>query len=269
MTRIDRRALFTSGAAAALLAATGVSLEAAPQSGGKLRLAVPRSDDGVLPAMQGAVFDTLTEVAPNGVLQAELALSWQSDDAARVWDFVLREGVRFHDGSLLNPEHVVAALGDHYEIAQTGASALRLTLDQSDPHLPYRLADPAASVARGGDIGTGLYRVERHQPGRHFLGKRVAEHYKDGTAGWFDAVEIIAIPDPEVRAEALRDGFVDVAQLPSPQGLRAEGGLIFHPSADDMALATHADVGLPKVIGAQAPLDNGRIAERWWMRAQS
>ena len=41
MSRIDRRALFTSGAAAALMAATGSSLSAAPLRGGALRLAVP------------------------------------------------------------------------------------------------------------------------------------------------------------------------------------------------------------------------------------
>ena len=36
MTRLDRRALFTSGAAAALLTASGVSLDAAPRAGGRL-----------------------------------------------------------------------------------------------------------------------------------------------------------------------------------------------------------------------------------------
>ncbi|PJE34773.1 peptide ABC transporter substrate-binding protein, partial [Pseudooceanicola lipolyticus] len=36
MTRIDRRALFASGAAAALLAASGLSANAAPRLGGTL-----------------------------------------------------------------------------------------------------------------------------------------------------------------------------------------------------------------------------------------
>ena len=41
MTRLDRRALFASGAAAALLAATGVS--ASPKRGGRLRAALSRA----------------------------------------------------------------------------------------------------------------------------------------------------------------------------------------------------------------------------------
>ena len=37
---MDRRALFSSAAAAALLAATGVSAAGAPKSGGRLRIAL-------------------------------------------------------------------------------------------------------------------------------------------------------------------------------------------------------------------------------------
>ena len=42
MTRslMDRRALFASGAAAALLAATGVSAASMPKAGGRLRMAL-------------------------------------------------------------------------------------------------------------------------------------------------------------------------------------------------------------------------------------
>ena len=52
MNRIDRRLLFTSGAAAALLAATGVSAQAAPRRGGRLRAALSgasRADTAAMP----------------------------------------------------------------------------------------------------------------------------------------------------------------------------------------------------------------------------
>ena len=78
MTRIDRRALFASGAAAALLAATGASLADTPKAGGTLRLAVPR-DDSLEQLARGAVFDTLTEIAPDGTLRGELATGWHTD----------------------------------------------------------------------------------------------------------------------------------------------------------------------------------------------
>ena len=70
---------------------------------------------------------------------------------------------------------------------------------------------------------------------------------------------------PAVRAEALRDGFVDVAVLPQRDGLIGRGDFIYHPSAENMALAARRGVGVPRVVGARAPLDDGRIAERWWI----
>ncbi|MEX0302029.1 MAG: peptide ABC transporter substrate-binding protein, partial [Leisingera sp.] len=94
---------------------------------------------------------------------------------------------------------------------------------------------------------------------------KVAGHYKSGTAGWADAVEIIVIPDAAVRAEALRDGYVDVAALPEPRGLLKRGEFLYHPSSSDMALAARHTVGIPRKVGQRSTLDDGRIAERWWL----
>lgn len=265
MTRIDRRALFTSGAAAALLAASGLSA-ATPRSGGRLRLALPRDSGSFDLVWRGAVFESLTEVAPNGVLRSELATGWSSSPDARIWDIDLRPDVFFHDGSVLQAADVVASLAGQVGIVKAqalGKLQVRLELSNPNPDLPFQLADPMIMSTTG--EGTGLYRPDRLQPDRHFLGQRVAKHYKDGQAGWLDSFEIIVIPDATVRAEALRDGFVDVAELPEPKGLRGRGDFIYHPSADHMALAALAGVGMPKVIGTRSALDDGRLGERWWM----
>jgi len=209
MTRLDRRALFTSGAAAALLTATGVSLEAAPRAGGRLRLAVAREDDALTRVATGAVFDTLTEIAPDGALRGELASQWQGNSDAREWLFDLRDGVMFHDGTALGAQDVVASLKAHGEVLGDVTSLevvdhlqIRLELRNGNPDLPYRLADPTLIIAPGGQVdlplplaaGTGLYRVGRVQEGRHFLGHRVESHYKDGLAGWAESIEVIVIP---------------------------------------------------------------------------
>lgn len=281
MTRLDRRALFTSGAAAALLTASGVSLDAAPQPGGRLRLAVGREDGGLMRVARGAVFDTLTEIAPDGVLRGELASQWRGNADAREWRFDLRDGVSFHDGQSLEAGDVVASVMAHDSPALADISTVeaidrlqvRLALKHGNPDLPYLLANPALIIAPGGRvdvplqaaIGTGLYRAGSAREGRHFLGHRVEIHYKDGQAGWAEAIEIIVIPDAAIRAEALRDGFVDVAALPLPGGLLGRGDFVYYPSAQDMALAAHHGVGVPRRIGSQGALDDGRIAERWWL----
>lgn len=272
MTRIDRRALFASGAAAALLAATGASLADTPKKGGTLRLAVPR-DGSLEQVARGAVFDTLTEIAPDGTLRGELASDWQTDAQARVWSLDLRPDVQFHDGAALDVQDVAAVLAQLGRVDALNPTQLRLELIEANPGLPFLLADSRFVVTREGqDVtplnaanGTGSYRVERAEDDRHFLGRRVAGHYKGAQAGWLDAIEIIVIPDAKVRAEALRDGFVDVAALPSTEDTRKLRGLRFHPSEADMALAISANVGMPRQISQRARLDDGRIAERWWM----
>ncbi|MCG7521732.1 ABC transporter substrate-binding protein [Ruegeria sp. Ofav3-42] len=272
MTRIDRRALFASGAAAALLAATGASLADTPKVGGSLRLAVPR-DDSLEQVARGAVFDTLTEIAPDGTLRGELATGWQTDAKARVWTFDLRENALFHDGAPLDVLDVMTVLGDVGRVEALADNRVRLELVEANPGLPFLLADSRFVITRDGQgvtplqhaNGTGCYRVERAEDDRHFLGRRIAGHYKDGSAGWAETLEIIVIPDARVRAEALREGYVDIAALPQGQELSSQRGLRFFPSETDMALAVAGHVGMPRQVGTNRPLDDGRIAERWWL----
>ncbi len=272
MTRMDRRALFASGAAAALLAATGASLADTPKAGGTLRLAVPR-DDSLEQVARGAVFDTLTEIAPDGTLRAELATGWQTDAKAQVWTFDLREGVTFHDGTALDIADIMPVLAEFGQTEALTPTVVRLELAAPNAGLPFLLADNRFVITRNGAgvtplkqaNGTGCYRVDRAEDDRNFLGRKVADHYKSGSAGWADKVEVIVIPDPAVRAEALRDGYVDIAAIPARDHLREKRGLRFFPSETDMSLAVAAHVGMPRQIGQRTGMDDGRIAERWWM----
>ena len=274
MSRLDRRALFTSGAAAALLAATGVSVQAAPRRGGRLRLAVPRADERFDIAVRGSVYETLTEVGPDGLLRGELAVSWTSHAAGREWILQLRRDARFHDGEMFTSGDAArilsAQVGFASDLDTPDPFTLWLLLDEPDPQLPYLLADPNLAIVRDDPrsqlpVGTGLYQTQRYQPDRHFLGRRIEPHYKDGAAGWFDEVEIAVIPDAAVRAEALRDGFVDVADVPQASGLGDTSALILRPDARTIELAARNTVGVPKQLSSRAPLDDGRIAQRWWM----
>ncbi len=268
MTRLDRRALFSSGAAAALLAASGVSLDAAPRPGGRLRIALPRSDDALATLARGAAFDNLTEIAPNGALKGELATAWRAEAQGRIWNIDLRDDVMFHDGTAMRATDVAASLGDTLgsalSVEASGPTRVRIEMMESRPDLPFILASPALAIIGPDGLGTGCYRTERMVSERHYLGQKVADHYKTRHAGWADTVEAVVIPDAVVRAEALRDGYVDIAVIPRADVLYGQPDLAFHPSMDNMALAMRKTVGRPRDIGA-GPLDDGRLAERWWL----
>jgi ABC-type transport system substrate-binding protein len=285
-SKIDRRAVFASAAAAALLAATGVRAAQTPQRGGRLRLALSGASrlDGFDPRLpaglfmrvaSGAVFETLTEIAADGALHPELALDWQSNNAATRWELSLRQDARFHDGSGFTAADAAASLGLHLgnpvlnlaEVRATGPYRIEVALHDGAPDFPYRLSDPQFIMLPQGDlkramaegIGTGLYRIAQFQPGARALVSRVAEHYKDGRAGWFDELELVSIPAAEVRAEALAGGYVDGADL-APD-FRGPGML---PAPRGVAQAVAAGVACPPQIGTCAPMDNFRAGERWW-----
>lgn len=281
---IDRRALFSSAAAAALLAASGVSAAGAPVRGGRLRMALSgaaRSDgwrhgDGLFMqvARQGLVFDTLTEVAADGTLRAELATAWRAQNDGRVWYFDLRTGVTFHDGTPLTAQDVVASLAPLIagNIEAVGPLGVVVRLAQPMQDLPLVLSQPEYVVCAAHDldgaIGTGMYRVRQFDPGQRLLTERVSNHYKDGTAGWFDEVELTSIPSEKVRGQALGAYMVDAADVQDADVVAGLRDVTLLPTRQRPSFAVLSEVAQPARISALRPLDNLRAAERWWF-AQS
>lgn len=268
MTRLDRRALFSTGGAAALLAATGISLEAKPRAGGHLRIALPKDGESLELLANRAVFDTLTEISPSGLLKGELAQQWQTDSEARNWQIDLRQDVTFHDGTPLTSCEVVNTLKSQLnitsEIKEIGEFRLSIELQDAKPDLPFTLAGPQYAIKRAESIGTGCYTTDQFEPGRRFIGHKTRNHFKSGQAGWVNTIEAVVIGDSAVRAEALRDGFVDIATFPKPDLLRNISEMVFYPSTDDMVVATTTRVGRPGKMGI-GTLDDGRLSERWWL----
>ncbi len=246
MTRISRRGLLKTGAAASVLAATGMPLIAAPKRGGRLRAGLngantsdswdgrTHSDIFMIASALGAVFDSLTEVAPDGSLRGELAESWEASSDAKTWTFNLRKGVKFHNGKDFGADDVIESLNIHVaEGAKSAAKPIvsaitemkkitdhqvQFTLEAGNADFPYLMSDyhilmyPAGmieeAIAKG--IGTGLYAVQSFEPGVRMVAKRVDDHYKGDTAGFFDEIEFIAINDTTARMNALLTGQVDV-----------------------------------------------------------
>ncbi|MDP7150999.1 MAG: ABC transporter substrate-binding protein [Paracoccaceae bacterium] len=248
----DRRKLLTTGLAAGLFAASGLSIAMRPRVGGRLRAALPgaaatdswdaRKGFGLFMAAagQGAVFDALTEVGADGALKGELATGWQASADARLWVFDLRKEVRFHDGTVFDAQSVVESIQLHLDAGPSGAGwhlvsnidavrasgpyQVQFQLRSGNADFPYLLSDrhliiyPAGKIAEAmrDGIGTGLYRVARFEPGKRLLGWRVADHYRDGSAGWFDQIEFLAAESAADRLALLQAGRVDAAAQIDP-----------------------------------------------------
>ena len=288
MSQLSRRGLLKTGAAAGVIAATGLPAKSAEKRGGKLRMGLngantsdsfdgrTHSDQFMIHMGHGTVFDCLTEVTASGELVGELAESWEASSDAKTWTFNLRKGVTFHNGKSFGADDVIASLNMHTEEGAKSAAKpivaaittmkkmndhqIQFTLAAGNADFPFLLSDyhilmyPAGmideAIAKG--IGTGLYKVVSFDPGVRCVLTRVDSHYKDGRAGWFDEIECIAINDSSARMNALMTGQVDAVNRVD---FKTEPLLRANPNIEIFEVTGNMHYTFPMLTN-QAPFDD-------------
>lgn len=308
MDTATRRKLLKTGLAAALFAAGGMPVAAGARSGGRLRVGLsgrpgghrwtPQAGFGLFQSLTGAglLFDTLTEIAPDGLLQGSLATVWAPSRGGAVWTVDLDPEARFHHGPGLVAEDVIASLDLHLAPGAPGFGlrALVARMEALSPHrirfalhapnadFPYLLSDPvlligpaaglADAFAQG--VGTGPYRLVSFD-GDRLLAERVGAPSGEGAGNWFDTVEVLALPDADHRARALLEGRVDVIdRVPQAQLARlarARGLEVLALPATEYIELTAGPAGSPMaqtalLRGLRAGLDRGALARAEGLR---
>ncbi|HMH16518.1 MAG TPA: ABC transporter substrate-binding protein [Burkholderiales bacterium] len=187
------------------------------------------------------VFDALTHVDEDARLIPGLALSWRAVNAT-TWEFKLRRGVKFHDGSEFTAEDAVFSIertlkvqnGQFQIYAQrivgkqiVDKYTLRLRTATPDAMVPYDLdsvfivSKKAAANAGSADfdsgkamIGTGPFRFVRFARGdRVELARN--DDYWDGKPAW-DKVVFRIVPTDPARLAGLLSGELDaIEQIPT------------------------------------------------------
>lgn len=120
------------------------------------------------------MFETLVTLDGQGRPVAALAAAWQSQPDGQRWQFTLRRGVTFSDGTSLTSEIAAAALraaNPNWKVFSTG-DAVTIERDSPDPDLPALLALPRNSIVmrNGGKIaGTGPFVVGQWDPGKSLV----------------------------------------------------------------------------------------------------
>jgi peptide/nickel transport system substrate-binding protein len=192
-------------AASSLLLALTASAETRPQYGGTLRVAVREeimsldpSDRGVTESITvrnllGLVFETLVTLDDRGQLHPALATGWQAVPDNQRWQFRIRQGVKFHDGSELTAELVASDLrlaNPAWKVFAEGDSVI-VECDHGDANLPAEMALVRNRIIRkNGTVlsGTGPFRVDEWQPGKR-LTLRAEENCWRGRA-FLDQIEV-------------------------------------------------------------------------------
>ncbi len=201
-----------------------------------------------------AFYDPLTLVTTDGELLPWLATSWRTV-SPKVWEFTLRDGVTFSNGTKFDASSVAAAIayfkserGKIEPVARDLANienvkvvsnqVIEFHLTKPDPLLPRRLSilravEPKLWAQLGPEgyaanpIGTGPYKITTARADRARLAAVPTSWRKAST----DALDYVISTDATARLSALQIGDVDVAlNALSPDefdALKDAGGAIF------------------------------------------
>src|SRR5271165_1274750 len=239
--------------------------ETRPQYGGTLHLAmraVPTSldpadsaqpDSFARRSMTLLIFDTLVTVDENGRLQPALAVSWQGSSGDQRWQFHLRRGIKFQDGSPVTVETVAASL----RIANPGwnvtsnSDAITIERDSPNPEMPGELTLARnAIVKRNADgtlSGTGPFHIAEWQPGKK-LTLAAQEDYWRGRP-FVDGIEIEMGRSFRDQMTALDLGKINLAEVAPEQSLRPSplhNAIVSSPPVELLALVFTRDAASPE-----------------------
>ncbi|MFD1933141.1 ABC transporter substrate-binding protein [Nonomuraea mangrovi] len=185
---------------------------------------------------QFSVLDTPVTLDGNGQVVPSLAESWKETKPG-VYDFQLRKGVRFSDGTLLTADDVAFSLRRHLDpnvaseaasyvvhvksVEATGENSVRVTLRQPTAAflavsalawqvVPRKLAEAHPKdlgSPQVGTLGTGPYKVAKFSLTDGVTLVRNDQYW--GPKPELARIEIRTINDPEALRLAIKQGSVD------------------------------------------------------------
>ncbi len=246
-----------------LMAATGVSLATAqhlltsggeamaqtPKKGGTVRYAsnLHGPDDQLDPTLFTSSIDycrgrctynSLLQHADDLTPQPELAESFEPNKDATLWNFKIRKGVTFHDGSPLTADDVVYSMRRHMgedstsvikavlesvgEWKKTGEDECQAVMNTPNADLPTVLGIFQSKIVKNGTTGegngTGPFTLESFEPGIKSVHKRNENYWREGAN--LDAIEVTAITDPVARVNALVAGDAQLISSVDPKAFK-------------------------------------------------
>ena len=208
------------------------------------------------------VFEGLVRFRKNSTsIEPCLATAWSFQDNGKRWQFTLRRGVTFHDGTPFNAQSVLYSFQSRLGRQQTpykrvsslfsfitsirsiGIYSVEIILDR--PYAPFlvALADSAAFIvppsARSSSvfqpIGTGPFRFLSWSKGKSLILTRNPEHW--GGFRTVDRIIFKVMPESDGRMLQIKNGSADMVRIQSGKEFeefssRSDIAILKNPSID-------------------------------------
>jgi peptide/nickel transport system substrate-binding protein len=187
------------------------------------------------------VFEGLVKPDTDGSLLPCIASSWSIINDAEIYNFEIREGVYFHDGSLLALDDIkfsletaitagIQGMNNISQIITSGDYNISVVLKTPDPDfLPFLTSAvvKAEITDREKDIiGTGPFYIESYSLQKDLVLRKFENYWRSSDdIPYFDKVTIVFLADSNAAILALRSRSIDgasitgsfAAQLPADQ----------------------------------------------------
>jgi peptide/nickel transport system substrate-binding protein len=223
------------------------------------------ADEGGL-GILGQAGDYLNWSDNNLHLQPRLASSWKPDATGKVWTFKLRDGVKFHDGSPMTADDVVAtfqrladpkvgsnSLSTFQGVLSKGGikavdpTTVEFTLDAPNGNFPYLVSSDNYNAIilpknYSGNwsktfIGTGPWKLERFTPNVGATFTKNADYWDKARIPKVDRSEVKFYDQEQAQVLALQSGEVDILTHYSVSGGKA---LLNNPNVTTIELRSSA-----------------------------
>ncbi|MEZ5219579.1 MAG: ABC transporter substrate-binding protein [Ilumatobacteraceae bacterium] len=236
-------------------------------------------DDGGERAINDNIYETLLFRTPDGVLEPGLATDLPTQVDPTTWEFKLREGVTFHDGSPFNADSVVATVermvrlvadgktdNDGFFGSLTGAekvddTTVRIMTAAEDGVLParmYWLKQIPASAKDSEDlsdapVGTGPYKFGSRNVGVDVTLEANADYW--GGAPSIAKVTYEFSDDSATRLAGLKSGKYDLITNLGPQDVQAAPKFAAVAGQEHPILILDADEGITSDVNVRKALN--------------
>jgi peptide/nickel transport system substrate-binding protein len=186
-----------------------------------------------------ALHDALVKPMPAGIMTPSLAESWTVSKDGTTYEFLLRKGVRFHNGDPVTAEDVkfsferykgsgAPLLKDKVkEVQVTAPNRVRFVLKEAWPDFMAFYGTSATGAAwivpkkyiekvgedgfKKAPVGAGPYKLVSFTPGIELVVEAFPDYWRKAPS--VKRIVMRSIPDESTRAAAVKTGEVDIAYL--------------------------------------------------------
>lgn len=246
-------------------------------------------------AFSSNVYEALILQDENQKLMPGLAVSWKPLNDT-TWEFKLREGVTFHDGSAFNADDVIFTFQRAPNVANSPSTfgtylkgktfkkiddyTIHAMTEKAYPLMPVDLsqiviisnevgADVTTSQFNSGEaaIGTGQYKFVEWKPGDSILLERNDGYWGEKAA--FERIEVRPIKSNPSRVAALLAGdvqFIDNVPTADIERLKADPNILLSSGISNRIIYLHMDRfrdDSPFIMGTDGknPLNDLRVRQ--------